>query len=154
MVVSSPSWEATGLLPVFISTKQPVPYVFFAIPSEKQHWPNRAACWSPAIPAMGISSPNTSALHIPTISLLSTTRGRALWGMPSSLSMVSSQRSLRMSNSMVREALVTSVTKEAPSVREYTSQVSMVPKRSRLFSANSRAAGTFSKIHFILVPEK
>ena len=110
MVVSSPAWEATGLLPVFISTKQPVPYVFLAMPSAKQHWPNRAACWSPAMPAMGISSPSTSALHMPTISPLSHTRGKALRGMPSSWSKVSSQRSLWMSTSMVREALVTSVT--------------------------------------------
>ena len=59
-----------------------------------------------------------------------------------------------MSNSMVREALDTSVTKDSPSVREYTSQASMVPNRSLPLSARSRAAGTFSKIHFILVPEK
>jgi hypothetical protein len=37
---------------MFISMKQPVPYVFFANPRVKQFWPNKAACWSPAIPAM------------------------------------------------------------------------------------------------------
>jgi putative copper export protein len=28
--------------------------VFFAIPSFTHSWPNSAACWSPAIPAIGI----------------------------------------------------------------------------------------------------
>ena len=32
-------------------------YVFFASPSEKQVCPNKAACWSPAAPAIGIALP-------------------------------------------------------------------------------------------------
>jgi uncharacterized ion transporter superfamily protein YfcC len=31
--------------------------VFFAIPSFTHSWPNSAACWSPAIPAIGIRVP-------------------------------------------------------------------------------------------------
>jgi len=57
MVVTSPFSENTGRSPVFIKRKQPVPYVFFASPSEKQVCPNKAACWSPAAPAIGIALP-------------------------------------------------------------------------------------------------
>ena len=49
--------EKTGLSPVFISRKPPVPKVFFASPAEKQVCPKSAACWSPAIPATGTSTP-------------------------------------------------------------------------------------------------
>ena len=34
-----------------------MPYVFFAWPASKHACPKRAACWSPAMPAMGISAP-------------------------------------------------------------------------------------------------
>ena len=43
-VVSSPCVERTGADPVLSSRKQPVPYVFFAAPSSKPAWPNKAAC--------------------------------------------------------------------------------------------------------------
>ena len=49
--------EKTGLSPVFISRKPPVPKVLFASPLVKQVWPNSAACWSPAAPAILISPP-------------------------------------------------------------------------------------------------
>ena len=57
MVVTRPFllWKIS--VPVFISRKQPVPYVFFASPGAKQVCPKSAACWSPAHPAMGISTP-------------------------------------------------------------------------------------------------
>ena len=60
MVVNSPCPDFTAWLPVFISRKQPVPYVFFTCPASKQHCPNSAACWSPAAPAIGIFPPITS----------------------------------------------------------------------------------------------
>ena len=44
MVVSRPFSDRTARSPVCNSTKQPVPYVFFAIPGWKHAWPNRAAC--------------------------------------------------------------------------------------------------------------
>jgi hypothetical protein len=47
------------------SMKQPVPYVFLADPGSKQAWPNVAACWSPALPAIWIGPPRTDASHWP-----------------------------------------------------------------------------------------
>jgi len=49
-VVSSPRADATRRGPVCSSTKQPVPYVLFAVPGP-QRWPSTAACWSPRQPA-------------------------------------------------------------------------------------------------------
>ncbi len=43
-VVSNLLRDALAWMPVFMSMKQPVPYVFLTMPGEKQHWPNRAAC--------------------------------------------------------------------------------------------------------------
>ena len=36
--------DATALVPVLSSMKQPVPYVFFANPGERHACPNNAAC--------------------------------------------------------------------------------------------------------------
>ena len=55
---------------------------------------------------------------------------------------------------MVRLALVTSVTWTAPPVSFHTSHVSTVPNSSLPASARSRAPGTWSRIHLILVAEK
>ena len=57
-VVSRRLREATGAAPVFRSRKQPVPYVFFARPGRSQACPKRAACWSPAMPAIGTWAPS------------------------------------------------------------------------------------------------
>ena len=43
-VVSRPSLEATARSPVFSSAKQPVPYVFLAMPGSMHAWPKSAAC--------------------------------------------------------------------------------------------------------------
>ena len=59
-----------------------------------------------------------------------------------------------MSNSMVREALVTSVTWAAPPVSFHTSQLSTVPNRISPRRAFSLAPSTWSSIHLILVAEK
>ena len=59
--------------------------------------------------------------------------------------------------SMVREALVTSVTCTPPSVPPvmfHTSQASVLPKSSSPCSARSRAPSTFSRIQAIFGPEK
>ena len=74
--------------------------------------------------------------------------------MSSALSRVSSQSSVRMLYSMVRLALVRSVTCTLPPVSFQTSQVSTVPNKSSPALAFSRAPGTLSKIHLILVAEK
>ena len=57
MVVTRPFLEKTGVSPVFISMNPPVPKVFLASPGVQQVWPNRAACWSPAAPAILMPSP-------------------------------------------------------------------------------------------------
>ncbi len=55
---------------------------------------------------------------------------------------------------MVRLALVRSVTCTLPPVSFQISHVSTVPNKSSPASAFSRAPGTLSKIHLILVAEK
>ena len=45
--------EIIGLAPLFIRRKQPVPYVFLTEPGVVHICPKRAACWSPAMPAIG-----------------------------------------------------------------------------------------------------
>ena len=52
-VVSRLFFEAMGFSPLFISRKHPVPYVFLTDPGSTHICPNSAACWSPAMPAMG-----------------------------------------------------------------------------------------------------
>ena len=59
-----------------------------------------------------------------------------------------------MLNSIVRDALLTSVTCVPPLVSFHTSQESTVPNASRPASARSRAPATLSRIQAILVPEK
>ncbi len=44
MVETSPHVDVITSSPVFMSIKQPVPYVFLAWPGSKQQWPNSAAC--------------------------------------------------------------------------------------------------------------
>ena len=43
LLVTRPLMLRTDLLPVFMSVKQPVPYVFFAWPGTMHAWPSRAA---------------------------------------------------------------------------------------------------------------
>ena len=71
-----------------------------------------------------------------------------------SFSRSSSHFSVWMLNSMVRDALVTSVTWVEPLVSFQISQLSMVPNASSPASALARAPGTLSRIHAILLPEK
>ena len=59
-----------------------------------------------------------------------------------------------MLNSIVRDALLTSVTCVEPLVSFHTSQLSMVPNASLPASARARAPGTLSRIHATLLPEK
>ena len=75
-------------------------------------------------------------------------------GMPIRSNNSRSHSRVWMLKSIVREALETSVTWTSPRVSCQTSQLSTVPKRSFPASARSRAPGTLSRIHLILVPEK
>ena len=78
-------------------------------------------------------------------------------GTPMSFAMSSFQSRVSMFMSMVREALVTSVTCTppfTPPVRFHTSQESVLPKSRSPASALSRAPSTFSRIQAILGPEK
>ena len=59
-----------------------------------------------------------------------------------------------MLNSMVRDALLTSVTWTCPLVSFQISHESTVPNASLPASARARAPGTLSRIHATLVPEK
>ena len=77
-----------------------------------------------------------------------------LAGTFNSFSRSSSHCSVWMLNSIVRDALVTSVMCVAPLVSFQTSQLSMVPKASLPASALARAPGTLSRIQATLLPEK
>lgn len=65
MVVSNRFSDRRALSPVFSIKKQPVPYVLFAIPGSKHACPIKAACWSPATPAMATGAPSQSAWVVP-----------------------------------------------------------------------------------------
>ena len=82
------------------------------------------------------------------------TSGSIEAGMPNRSSSQGSQRISWMSKSIVRLALVTSVAWTAPCVSVQMSHVSTVPKASLPASASSRAPGTLSRIHLILLAEK
>ena len=43
--------------------------MFLARPGSQQPWPKSAACWSPAMPAIGISAPNHSGSVTPNTPL-------------------------------------------------------------------------------------
>ena len=77
-----------------------------------------------------------------------------LAGIFNSRSSSSSHLPSTMLKSIVREALVQSVTCLRPLVRFQISQLSTVPKASLPASACSRAPATLSRIHAILVAEK
>jgi hypothetical protein len=118
-------------------------------------WPNSAACWSPAIPAIG-----TPAGSQPT-SLVSaqgpeesTTAGSISRGMPSTPSISASQSTVFRSRHSVREALVTSVACTRPPVSFQSSHASTVPNASAPCPARGRAPATWSSSQPILVPEK
>ena len=77
-----------------------------------------------------------------------------LAGMRKSRSKSSSHASVWMSKSIVREALLTSVTCTLPLVSFHTSHESTVPNASLPASAFARAPSTLSRIHATLLPEK
>ena len=124
------------------------------MPASKQAWPNSALCWSPPMPPMVRAPPRCSGAALPNSCADGFTSGSRDAGMPSSASSSSSQRFSRTLNSIVREALLTSVTCTSPLVSFQISQLSIVPKASSPRSACSRAPLTWSRIHCSFVPEK
>ena len=80
--------------------------MFFAIPGAKQAWPNKEACWSPAMPPMGISAPKRSDVVCPYRKLDGRTSGSIRTGTPSAPHRLASHASWWMLKSIVREALL------------------------------------------------
>jgi hypothetical protein len=62
LVAIRPFAEGSKRSPVFISMKQPVPYVFLTCPGRKHAWPKSALCWSPQAPPIAIGAPKIAAL--------------------------------------------------------------------------------------------
>ncbi len=124
------------------------------MPAEKQAWPNSALCWSPATPPITSGPPSHSGRTSPKWALEGRAVGIMAAGMCMAASSSSSQRWVWMLNSMVRAALLWSVTWAAPPVSCQISQLSTVPNASSPASAWARAPGTWSRIHCSLVPEK
>ena len=129
-VVSKLCFDAIRFVPVFMSMKHPVPYVFFTIPGLRHACPKRAACWSPAMPAIGTGAPNSRvcAVHL---ARRRAPRAASQRGTPKiSQQLVVPLAPSSMSNSIVRDALLTSVTCTLPPVRFHTSHESTVPNAS------------------------
>src|SRR5436190_1145078 len=130
-VVSSPSTGFGQVSPTFMSTNDPVPYVFFVIPGSKHACPNKAACWSPAAPLIGTPSsrsrPSSPDATTPNLPDEGRTSGNAANGTPKRSHNSLDQESDRMSNSIVRDALETSVACTAPFVSFHNSHASIVP---------------------------
>ncbi len=115
-----------------------------------------AACWSPSAEATG------TPVDIPTEVLPYTSAeerisGNIAWGTPMASRMEESHWRVSRFISMVREALVTSVTCTPPSVppvRFQISQESIVPKAISPASARLRSPGTCSSSQAAFGPEK
>ena len=84
-----------------------MPYVTLASPGVKHACPASAACWSPAIPAIGTAAPSSVASA--TTPVEGTIRGSTSRGTPNSSRSSSSHSSEARPQSSVREAFVRSV---------------------------------------------
>ena len=124
------------------------------MPGFQQAWPKSAACWSPAMPLMGMPFNAGTADTSPKMPLLARTPGSTSRGMRRILRSSSSQPAVRILSRRVRAALETSVAWTRPPVSCQSSQVSTVPKASSPFSARRRAPGTWSRSHASFVPLK
>src|SRR2546423_4813053 len=122
------------------------------MPGWVQAWPNSAACWSPEMPAMGGAPP--SGVVSPSTPLDEPTAGNTERGTPNKSSSSWSQSPVRRLNSIVRDALLGSVTCTRPPVRFHTSHESTVPDASLPALALATAPATFRSNHSRFVPEK
>ena len=127
------------------------------MPTSKHAWPKVAACWSPRMPAIGTPESMPWVRPSPYTSAELLISGSMDMGMVMSLAISSSQSRVLRSISMVREALVTSVTCTpplVPPVMFHSTQVSIVPMTRSPASAFSRAPSTLSRIHLTFGPQK
>src|SRR5699024_724339 len=109
------------------------------------------------MPAIGVSMSRSFLRPVPYTSEEERISGRMDSGMPMSFAMSSFQSRVSMFISIVREALVTSVTCTppfGPPVRFHSSHESVLPNSSSPASAFSRAPSTLSRIHLTFGPEK
>ena len=133
----------------------PVPYVHFASPGVKHAWPNSAACWSPAMPAIGMPSGKPPMpFVVPHTPDEGTTAGRTWRGTPISSHSSSLHASLLISNTSVRDAFVTSVACTAPPVNRHNKNESIVPNAMSPLRAAVASPSTECSIHWTFVPEK
>ncbi len=128
--------------------------MFFACPTSKQAWPNNADCWSPAIPAMGKDLPRIELSISASFPLEGTISGSADSSIPNIANNSSSQDAVSRLQSMVLEALVTSVLKTFPAVRFQINQESTVPKQISPAFILSDNPGTSLSNQRILLAEK
>src|SRR2546428_3829833 len=94
------------------------------------------------MPAIGTPSIASAFETVPYTSLDARTLGSRLAGTPNSRSSSSSHFNVLMLNSIVRDALLTSVTWHLPLVSFHTSHESTVPNASLPASARTLAPGT------------
>ena len=111
------------------------------MPGSKQAWPNSAACWSPATPEIGMpaGTPTPTAV-VPKRPDDGRTSGRHAAGTPSRSQSSSDHDSVRMSNSIVREAFDGSVACTWPPVSCHSSQVSIGADGEVLVAGHAAAA--------------
>ena len=96
--------------------KQPVPVRVLAMPASKQAWPNSALCWSPAMPPTRMGSAQPIGAHAAKVGAGRVYLGQHALGDVQPLQQSASHWLVRMLNSMVRAALLTSVACTAPPV--------------------------------------
>src|SRR2546423_12752681 len=106
------------------------------------------------MPAIGTARPPANSVVSPYTSLDDETAGSTERGTPNKSSSSSSQSPVRRLNSIVRDALLGSVTCTRPPVRFHTSHESTVPNASFPAFALARAPATFRSNHSRFVPEK
>ena len=130
-----------------------MPKVHFAMPGRVQRCPKSAACWSPAIPAIGIAAPRSAGTLSPTTPAESTIAGSIARGTPNSAhsSSLHAQPAAPawapIAASIVRDAFEASVACTRPPVRFHSIHASMVPAASSPRPALARAPGVRSRIH-------
>jgi len=98
-------------------------------------------------------TPGNAAVAVPNTPTDGRTSGRISMGTPKNSHACADHRWVRTSSSIVRLALVTSVTCRPP-VRFQISQVSIVPNSTSPRSARSRRPGMWLRIQFSRGPEK
>src|SRR3989440_8214132 len=106
------------------------------------------------MPAIGTARPPPNSLVSPYTWLDEPTAGNTARGTPNSFSSSSSQLPARTLKSIVRDALLGSVTCTRPPVRFHTSHESTVPNASLPAFALARAPRTLRSIHSSFVPQK